>query len=110
MPKAYKTVGQASPTAATDVALYTVPSMTQFIASTLTVCNRDASAPAHYRVAVVPFQASLGNEHYVFYDRPVNCRDTNTHSLGLSLQPGDKLYIWASSGQLSFSLFGVEMS
>jgi hypothetical protein len=42
MPTTYKVLGQAAPTANTLTDVYTVPSATQAVISTITVCNQTA--------------------------------------------------------------------
>jgi hypothetical protein len=44
MPTTYKVLGQSAPAATTEANVYTVPSATQTIVSTITVANRAATA------------------------------------------------------------------
>lgn len=110
MPKAYKTVGQSAPAANTDTTVYTVPASTQFVCSTITVCNRHAETITAYRVAVVPSGATLANQHYILYDRLIDGRETLSHTLGLALSAGDRIIVRATTTNLSFSIFGVEIT
>lgn len=110
MPKAYKVLGQAAPAADTDTTLYTVPAGKSAVSSSLTICNRDAGIVAAYRVAVVPSGATLSNQHYINYDKPLNAADTIALVLGLTLAAGDKIVVRASSANVSFGLFGSEIS
>ena len=67
MPTTYKVLGQSNPSATTATTLYTVPSATQTIVSTVTVCNQAATAGT-YRIAVRIAGAALAAAQYVAYD------------------------------------------
>jgi hypothetical protein len=108
--KVYKILGQEAPIAFTETNLYEVPANKQSVTSSLVVCNRNITgAIGSYSLAVVPNGETLANKHYLIYDKPINFRDTNTHVLGMSLQVGDSVIVIASTADLSFTLFGVEM-
>ena len=53
MATTYKVLGQSNPAATTATTLYTVPSATSTVISTITICNQAATA-ATFRVAVRP--------------------------------------------------------
>jgi hypothetical protein len=108
MATAYKVLGQSSPSATSDTTLYTVPASTSTVASTLVVCNRGVSST--FRVAVRPAGATLADEHYIVYDASVNQYDSVFLTLGITLATTDVVTVYASSADLSFSLFGSEIS
>ena len=108
MATSYKTLGQSAPIATTNTDLYTVPSATQAVCSTLAICNRGASA--NFRVAVRPAGASIANQHYIVYDSWVNQYDTVFLTLGVTLAATDVVTVYAGSADLSFSLFGSEIT
>lgn len=111
MPKQYKVAGQAAPSANTDTLLYAVPGNTSFVQSTLSICNRNVSGTiAAFRIAVVPSGEILSDKHYLVYDDLVDSRGNRFLTLGLSLAAGDSIYVRSSTPELSFSLFGVELS
>jgi len=105
----YKVLGQSAPAATTAVDLYTVPSATSAVISTLVVCNRAAS-DATYRVAVRPAGTSLANQHYVAYDVTVGASDSTTLTLGITAATTDVVTVYASTADLTFSAFGSELS
>jgi glucose-6-phosphate dehydrogenase assembly protein OpcA len=105
----YKVLGQSAPSATTDTTLYTVPSATQAVVSTIVVANR-ASSTATYRIAVRPAGATLANVHYLAYDVIVGANDSTTLTLGLTLGATDVITVRASSADLTFSLFGSEIT
>lgn len=108
MPNAYKVLGQSSPAAITATTLYTVPSSTSAVCSTLSVCNRGASTT--FRVAVRPAGATLADQHYLVYDNSINQNDTVFLTLGMSLATTDVVTVYAGTATLSFSLFGTEIT
>jgi hypothetical protein len=68
MATTYKVLGQSAPTAATATSLYTVPSVTEAVISTINVVNTHASTADVIRIAVRPNGATLANEHYIVYE------------------------------------------
>lgn len=104
----YKVLGQSAPAATTSVDLYTVPASKEVVVSNIFVANR-AATDATFRVAVVPSGGTLGNEHYLAYDVTVAANDTTQISSGITGEAGDVIKIYASSADLSFSVFGTEV-
>lgn len=109
MPQAHKVLGQSNPAATTLTTLYTVPAVTEAIGSTLSVCNIAATA-ATYRVAVRPAGASISNSHYLVYDATVGANDTVVLTLGLALSANDVVSVYASTTNVAFALYGVEIT
>jgi hypothetical protein len=108
MATTYKVLGQSSPSATTNTTLYTVPSATSAVASTLVVCNRGVSTS--FRVAIRPAGATLADEHYIVYDNYVNQYDSVFLTLGITLATTDVVTVYAGAATLSFSLFGSEIA
>jgi glucose-6-phosphate dehydrogenase assembly protein OpcA len=109
MPTAYKVLGQSAPAATTATTLYTVPSATEAVISTIVVANRAASA-ATYRIAIRPDAATLANQHYIAFDVTVGASDSTTLTLGLTLNAADVVTVYASNANLTFSAFGSEIT
>lgn len=107
MALAYKVLGQVAPSATTATTLYTVPSNTETVISTITVCNRGTSS-ASYRIAVRPNGATLANEHYVAYDASIPGNTTVALTLGITPNAADVVTVYASSANFSFGAFGSE--
>ena len=105
----YKVLGQSAPSATTATDVYTVGSGKQAIVSTITVANRSATART-YRIAVRPAGAVLANQHYLAYDVTLAANDTTALTLGITLAATDVVSVASSTGDLSFSLFGSEIS
>jgi hypothetical protein len=109
MPTIYKVLGQSAPAATTLTTLYTVPSATDAVVSTIAICNR-AGTSATYRIAVSPAGAAVANQHYIVYGATVAASDSVLLTLGLTLDTTDVVRVYASTADLSFSAFGSEIS
>ena len=108
MANAYKVLGQSAPSATTDTDIYTVPSSTEAVISTVVVANRSTS-DATYRIAVRPDGATIANQHYVAYDITVGASDSTALTLGITMDAADVLTVQGSTGNLTFSVFGSEI-
>jgi hypothetical protein len=104
----YKTLGQVNPAATTLTTLYTAPSATQAVCSTLTVCNQGVSTT--FRVAVRPAGEAINAKHYLNYDSPLNANDSAFLTLGITLDATDVVSVYAGHANVSFNLFGSELS
>jgi hypothetical protein len=109
MANTYKVLGQVAPSATTATTAYTVPSSTESVVSTIVVCNRAASAGS-YRIAIRPDGATLANTHYVAYDIAIAANDSTALTLGITLNAADVVTVYASSADMTFSLFGSEIA
>jgi glucose-6-phosphate dehydrogenase assembly protein OpcA len=109
MPTVYKVLGQSAPSATTDTDLYTVPAATSAVVSTIVVANLAATS-ATYRIAIRPAGATLANQHYLAYDVSVGGADSTSLTLGITLAATDVVTIYASTTNLSFSVFGSEIT
>ena len=106
--KTYKILAQSAPSATTATDIYTVSASTQVVISTIIIANRDTSG-ATYRIALRPNGASLANSHYIAYDTAVGANDSTALSLGITMDASDVLTVYASSANLTFSVFGAEI-
>lgn len=104
----YKVIGQVNPIATTLTTLYTVPSATSTIISTLSVCNQGVSTTI--RVAVSPAGAAIVAAHYLVYDTVISANDSLFLTLGISLATTDIISVYAGTTTVSFNAFGTEMS
>jgi hypothetical protein len=109
MAYAYKVLGQSAPSATTNTDVYTVGAGKQAIVSTITVANRSASSRT-YRIAIRPAGATLANQHYIAYDVSVLANDTTALTIGVTLAATDVVTVYASTADLSFGIFGTEIS
>jgi hypothetical protein len=104
----YKVLGQSAPAATTAADAYTVPSSKYAVVSTITVANR-ATGAATYRISVRPNGAAQADQHYIAYDASVSANDTIALTLGLTADAADVFTVYASTADLSFSVFGSEI-
>jgi hypothetical protein len=109
MPTIYRVLGQSAPSATTNTDVYTSPASTQTVISTLTVANRAATA-ATFRIAVRPGGTAIANQHYIAYDATVAASDATNLTLGVTLAATDVVTVYASTANLSFNLFGSQIS
>ena len=104
-----KPLVQAAPSATTETDLYTVPDETMTTVSSLVVCNRAGTAGT-VRVSVSVGGAATTDKDYLLYDKSVAANDYITLVIGITIKESDVMRVYASSGDFSFNLFGVETS
>jgi hypothetical protein len=108
MATTYKVLAQSAPSATTNTDVYTVGSGKSAVVSTITVCNRAATA-ATYRIAIRVAGSALSNEEYIAYDVAIAANDTTCLTLGITLAATDVVTVYASTANFSFNLFGSEI-
>jgi glucose-6-phosphate dehydrogenase assembly protein OpcA len=109
MATTYKVLGQSNPSATTATTLYTVPSATEAVVSTIVIANLTASA-ATFRIAIRPNGATLANSQYIAYDITVGASDSTALTLGITMDAADVITVYASTANLTFTAFGSEIS
>jgi hypothetical protein len=109
MANVYKILGQNSPSATTETALYTVPSSTSTVCSSIIVCNRGTTATT-FRVSLSQAGASTASKDYIYYDVTVAGNDTFIATIGVTLATTDVVRVYSGNSNLSFQLFGTEIS
>jgi hypothetical protein len=108
MATAYKVLGQVHPAATTNTTLYTVPSATSAVCSTISICNMGVSTT--YRIAVRPAGATLADQHYLVYEAASNQYDTALLTIGVTLATTDVVTVYAGTADVTFQLYGSEIS
>ena len=104
----YKVLGQLNPAATTATTLYTVPSATSTVCSTLTICNTGVSTT--YRVAIRPAGDTLATLHYIVYEAAIESYNTTMLTLGITLATTDVVTVYAGTENVVFNLYGSEIS
>src|SRR6056297_2335893 len=110
MTQSYSILGQVdlTSTALTDV--YTVPSATESVISTIILANRTASATT-FRIALRPDGNSISNSMYIAYDVPLAANDSTTLTLGLTLDAADVVSVQAGDANaISVNVSGTEIT
>lgn len=105
-----KVLGQISPPSRVLAAVYRVPEDRTAIVSSIVVCNRSRTTDAEFRVSVAIGGTEDAEAQYLYCDVPLDAQDTFVASLGVTLGQGDVVRCYSSTGTLSFSLFGQEVS
>ena len=109
MSESFKVLGQAAPTAATLTALYTVPAATATTISSITICNTTSST-IKYRVSIAVANAADTIKQYIFYDVSITKNNTTSATLGITLAATDVVKVYSDTANVSFNLFGVEIT
>jgi hypothetical protein len=109
MPTIYKVLGQSAPSAITATTLYTVPSATSAVVSTINIANIGGATDV-VRIAVRPAGATLANQHYIVYGVSVASGAFLTLTVGVTLATTDIVTVYSTTGTSSFNLFGSEIS
>ena len=111
MATSYKTLGQLDLTSSTLTTLYTVPSSTETVLSTVIIANR-ASAADTFRLALRTDGDAISDKHYLAYDVPVAANDSTTLTLGITMAATDVLSVAAAgtASELSINAFGAEVT
>jgi hypothetical protein len=110
MATTYKILAQSAPISNTATPLYgPIGAGIQTVVSTLVVCNRGASSST-YRISVRENGAADNAKQYLVFDATVPAASTITYTLGITLRTGDAVYVFSSSNNISFNLFGSEIT
>ena len=109
MATTYKILGQVSPSTGVETTLYAVPASTSAVGSSLIVANRGTST-ASFRVSVSAAAAATTNKDYLYYDLQIGANDTFIATVGITLATTDVVRVYASNTNLSFQLYGSEIS
>jgi hypothetical protein len=109
MATTYKVLGQLEPAATTETTLYTVPSATQAVCSTLSICNK-AAAAGSFRIRIKVNNAADDDKQFFAFDAPIAAKDTLLLTFGATLGAGDVVVAYGSSADITFQLFGSEIA
>lgn len=105
----YKILGQSIPTSNSLTTLYTVPSSGQSVSSSIVCCNQNASY-AKIRISVAIAGAADTLAQYLAYDLQVPGNESYIATIGISLQATDVVRVQSDTGNVSFNLFGDEIT
>jgi hypothetical protein len=110
MAEAYKILGQSAPSAATATDVYTVPTATEAIVSSITVCNRSSTTDDTFRIAILEGGGTVANTDYIAYDAAIGINDFMVITLGIGLATTDQVEVYAGTANLTFQVFGMEIT
>lgn len=103
-----KILGSAALAATTLTTVYTVPASKMTTVSTITVCNRAATA-ATFRISVAAAAAADTAGQYLYYDQAIDGNSTFTITIGITLATTDVIRAYASTANIQVNVFGVEV-
>ena len=110
MATSYKSLGQLDLTTTSLTDLYTCPSSTETVVSTVIIANRTASTTT-FRLAIRVDGDAISNQHYIAYDVPVAANDSTTLTLGITMLATDVMTVSAGDADaLSINAFGAEVT
>ena len=109
MPTVYKVLGQANPSANTITTVYTVPSATSTVVSSLAICNQ-GTGNASIGIAVCPANTAVTASQYIVNNATCVANDSIFLTLGVTLASTDTIRISSTNANTSFSVFGSEIS
>jgi len=103
-------LAQNLPAAGTLANLYTVPPVDQGVSvSSVVFCNQSKTQQAQVRLSVAITGSPDDPSQYLFYDLVLQPRETRACVIGITLGTSDVVRAQSDTGQVSFSLFGVQI-
>ncbi len=109
MANIYKILGQSAPDAETEISLYEVGINTSTVCSSIVVCNRGTVATT-FRISIPPGGDATASKDYLYYDVTIAGNDTFIATIGITLSEYDQVMVYAGNANLSFNLFGTEIT
>lgn len=104
-----KIIAQNIPSAGILTTLYTVPANTMTSISSLVACNQN-NVGTSFNISVAINGAADTPAQYIFFQAPLDVNDSFVATMGISLAAGDVVRCLSSTGNVSFNIFGVEVS
>lgn len=101
-------LGQSIPTANVLTALYTAPTAT--VASSISACNQDSSNWANFSWSIAVGGASDNPKQYKVYLSPISPNNVYEANIGITLATGDVIRVLSTTGNVSFTLLGVQIT
>lgn len=107
MPVIYKQLGKATPAATTLTAVYTVPAATSAVLSSISVCNRSATATT-FRLSHALAGAADATDQYFAYDASLAGNSTATFTSGIAMAATDILRAYVGAATVTIIAWGEE--
>lgn len=110
MATTYKILGQDNPGTTSNSDMYTVPSSTSAIVSTITVSNVTAT-DATFRIFIQSNGAGASTANALAYDAIISANSFTAFTLGLTLSAGDVITVRSGTNSaVTFQAFGSELT
>ena len=112
MAQTYKRLGAINPSANTQTNVYVVPTSTEAVVSTITVCNQSASNASYSLIVMASseFNATAPAASYIVRGATVPAADTIILTIGLTVNAGSVIAANTSNANISFAAFGSEIT
>lgn len=104
-----RVLAQAAPDATVLTEFYTVASATFTAISSMVICNQNNSNIA-FRVSIAVGGTTDDVKQYLYFDLPMLANDTFIAMIGMTLAATDVIRIQTDTNNVSFTLFGDEIS
>lgn len=106
----YKILGQAAPADTNNADLYTVPTSTETIVSSLAIANVTAT-DATYNIYVRDGGATAADGNKLVGGATAGANTTTTIGIGITLSAGDVVTVQSGTGAaITFHAFGTEVA
>ena len=111
MARVYRILGQKNPGSSVLTNVYTVPDSTQAVVSSIVLTNTSGTAGGGVaaRLAVNAAGVTVASSNYLAYDVNIPGCDSVTMTLGITMNAGSQLSVYANSTSLAVSVFGTEI-
>jgi hypothetical protein len=112
MAQSFKRLGAINPSANTQTNVYVVPAATSAVVSTISICNQD-SANVSYSIALMDssqFNSSAPAATFIVRGAVVPAADSIILTIGLTANAGSIFVANTNNPNVSFSMFGSEIS
>ena len=108
MATTYKVLGQLAP-ASTSGDLYTVPSVTEAVVSTINVVNT-GTTNSTISIAIRKNGASIATNQYIVNGLILEPKVTLTYTSGITMDATDVITVISTNNDCAFSVFGSEIA
>ena len=105
-----KVLAQGNPSASALTPLYTCSSALGATATSITICNQSTNTTAFFNVSIAVGGAVDSPQQYVYYQLILDPTDTFIATIGFTLAQNDVVRVYSTTANLSFNLFGCELS
>lgn len=112
MPQSFKRLGAINPSANTQTNVYVVPSSTEAVMSTITVCNQtgDNASFSIIQMDASEYASPAPTATYLIRGAVVPAADTLVLTMGITANAGSIIAANTNSADISFGVFGSEVS
>jgi len=101
-----KILGQSNPSATTGTVAYTVPDLKGAVVSSIVVCNQGTAGT--FRIYITYAGNIPSALDYIYYDTAIGANESREIKCGITMSNADYVNVYASSGTMSFQIFGAE--